>query len=474
MLAFARDCDPSGRSTITPNTSSPIGFPAEQASLALRDYLREKYRGRRIDVVVAVTDTSLRFALRFREELFPNVPIVYFGNVAVDEPVRRDGAGVTGVTVGSGFRESVGVALSLHPSTEHVFVVAQIPNMALQDSVRSALKDAAERAQLTFITEASVPRLLAAVRAVPANSLILYLRHSQEEPGRILFSSEVARLVADASPVPVYGVSDSYLGSGVVGGVVYQTRAIGVRLGQQVLQIFDGTRAQDLPIESAAPVPIFDWRQLQRWGINESQLPPGSNILYRQVGVWDLYKPQIIGAIFLVAVQTALIGTLLLQRSRRRRIQNALLDSQQRYTLASAAGAVGVWDWNFETNELFVDPGLKAILGFDDREISTRPDDWGSRVHPQDLAGGGRRCQELHRWHYRHVRDRASDGAQGWQREVDAVARVRAATGRRQPAPVGGHQGRHHRTEAGRGGDSREPGGAGGQPSAKSTIWPDG
>ena len=68
--------------------------------------------------------------------------------------------------------------------------------------------------------------------------------------------------------------------------------------------------------------------------------------------------------------------------------------SQQR-TLASAAGAVGVWDWNFETNELFVDPGLKSILGFDDREISTRPDDWGSRVHPQDLplaAAGVKNC----------------------------------------------------------------------------------
>ena len=32
----------------------------------------------------------------------------------------------------------------------------------------------------------------------------------------------------------------------------------------------------------------------------------------------------------------------------------------------AAAGAVGVWDWNFETNELYVDPDLKAILGFDD------------------------------------------------------------------------------------------------------------
>ena len=64
----------------------------------------------------------------------------------------------------------------------------------------------------------------------------------------------------------------------------------------------------------------------------------------------------------------------------------ALDESAQRYRLASTAGAVGVWDWNFDANELYVDPGLKALLGFEDAEISNRPDDWGSRVHPADLA----------------------------------------------------------------------------------------
>ena len=52
--------------------------------------------------------------------------------------------------------------------------------------------------------------------------------------------------------------------------------------------------------------------------------------------------------------------------------EDALRESQQRYTMATAAGAVGVWDWNFETNELYVDPTLKSILGFDDAEITNR------------------------------------------------------------------------------------------------------
>jgi PAS domain S-box-containing protein len=69
----------------------------------------------------------------------------------------------------------------------------------------------------------------------------------------------------------------------------------------------------------------------------------------------------------------------------RKRAEAALRESAQRYALASAAGGVGVWDWNLETNELYVDPGLKSLLGFDDDEITRRPEDWGSRVHPADV-----------------------------------------------------------------------------------------
>jgi PAS domain S-box-containing protein len=69
----------------------------------------------------------------------------------------------------------------------------------------------------------------------------------------------------------------------------------------------------------------------------------------------------------------------------RRRVEAALRDSRERYALATAAGNVGVWDWNLETNEIYVDPALKALLGYQDHEIRNHLDDWGRRVHPDDV-----------------------------------------------------------------------------------------
>jgi two-component system sensor histidine kinase UhpB len=99
-----------------------------------------------------------------------------------------------------------------------------------------------------------------------------------------------------------------------------------------------------------------------------------------------------IGAV-LLAVQTVFMAALLLERARGRRAQKALCEQQQRYAMATTAGAVGVWDWNFETGEIYVDPTLKSILGFEESEIGTGAEEWGSRIHPEDLPLASSRTQ---------------------------------------------------------------------------------
>ena len=68
----------------------------------------------------------------------------------------------------------------------------------------------------------------------------------------------------------------------------------------------------------------------------------------------------------------------------RKRAEESLRESEKRYLLATSAGRVGVWDWDLDTNEIYLDPMLKAFLGYEDHEIRNHIDDWGKRVHPAD------------------------------------------------------------------------------------------
>ena len=158
--------------------------------------------------------------------------------------------------------------------------------------------------------------------------MILYIWHSQTDPGSVVYPDAVARLVAEAAPVPVYGTSDLYIGTGVVGGVVRSTRETGTRIGDMALRILTGTRPQDIPIEAARVVPVFDWRQVQRWGIDPSRLPAGSQILFREPSAWERYKVYIVGAVTALLAQAALIAGLLIQRARRRKAEQQVHRSQ--------------------------------------------------------------------------------------------------------------------------------------------------
>jgi signal transduction histidine kinase len=296
-------------------------FPAEEAAVSLRDYIQHKYRGRTIDVVIAVTDVALQFALRYRADLFPDAPIVFSAVAAPDEAVRRAGPGLTGIRSGAGIGETLQLALALHPATRRIFYVAGASDPGLRESMRGGLHGVASNMELTEIAATSLTQLLAAVKAVPVGSLILYIRYSQDDAGNVLFPSEIAPALAQAARVPVYGIAEGYMGSGIVGGVMASRDVIGVRIGEKARRILDGARAQDLPVDGAPLVPTFDWRQLRRWGIAEAALPAGSSILFREIPVWQRYRGTILAVASVLLLQSALIAGLIVERRRRRQAE---------------------------------------------------------------------------------------------------------------------------------------------------------
>ena len=256
-------------------------------------------------------------------------PIVFsVGTISVAVANRRI-PGVTGVVSDVTFAETLEVALRLHPSVRRVFVVAQAPTVAnYREGIKAALSRFSGKVELTFMTERTVPRLLAAISALPSDSLILYTRYTPEGMDSVVDTVEVARLMVQRSPVPIYSPNDLYMGTGVVGGVMRNAHVTGTRVGAMVRRILDGTRPDDIPIERADREPTFDWRQVQRWGIDASLLPAGSDIQFRTPSLWESYRWYIFGTAAVVTAQLLLIAGLLTQRARKRSAENTVRERE--------------------------------------------------------------------------------------------------------------------------------------------------
>lgn len=302
---------------------------AATADAALLEYIRIKFAGRRPDLVIANSAPALTFVLRHRDELFPNVPVVF---VSASEPDGlRAGTlrGVTGVLRLPSQVETVDLALKLHPSTRRLHVVAYAPEVdGFQERLESAMAVYSPRLTVSFTNEPTLPQALDMLKALPTDSLILWVRYSPVTQSRVIFPGEFLPEIAAAAPVPIYAALDTFLGNGAVGGMMRSSTTDAHRLGAMALRILEGTPPERIAFENADVSAIFDWRALQRWGIDESRLPAGAEIRYRVPTVWQLYGVYIVATLVVVTAQLVLIAGLLRERARVRRADGVIRASE--------------------------------------------------------------------------------------------------------------------------------------------------
>jgi signal transduction histidine kinase len=159
----------------------------------------------------------------------------------------------------------------------------------------------------------------ARVANLPVRTAILYPGMYSDGEGTYLTPVEGLRRFAEVANRPIIVTAETQLGPGT-GGYIAVPSTIGQGAAVQVLSILQGERATAIPVSEGNFVkPIFDWRQLRRWGISESTLPPGSEIRFREPTIWQQYFWQMMAILAALVMQTWLIVALIWEDRRRRR-----------------------------------------------------------------------------------------------------------------------------------------------------------
>jgi signal transduction histidine kinase len=365
-------------------------FPGDDQAELLRDYLRQKYAKQHIDAVVVTPDPALEFLLRYRSDLFTDSPIVF---VAVRRPppeVLAAGPGLTGIIRANTHRKTVDLALKLQPETQEIYVISGTPerDKRFETAAREELAGYQKRVHVTYLTDLPVSELTNRVKDLPPRSIILYVwQRSAEESQKALHTFQILEQIRNNASVPIYGMGSRNVGNGIVGGYVQDSERNGLEAAELVRQIFNGTRASNIPVDSASSVPTFDWRELKRFGISESKLPKGSVVLFKEFTVWEQYRWRIILIGALIGLETLIITALLLERRRRRRAKEALdrLNAELETRIEARTNALNAKTHELETFAYSVAHDLKAPLRGIDGYTSLLLEDYA-----EQLQGEGR------------------------------------------------------------------------------------
>ncbi len=306
-------------------------LPEERCFERSADDFREKYRESSIDVIIAVNYRSLSFLLEHGDNVFPGCPIVFCGVEKRRVQARGFGPNVTGVLGEATFGETIAVALRLLPDTERVFVVVGTAETEtfIEAVAREEFEPYRDKLEFRYPTDRSLNGVIDEVANLPENTFVLFLTLPESGSSDTAVPSNAVTLLSQASRVPTFGTFDTYMGYGIVGGDLYSFEIRGRTAAELVLRVLDGERPADIPLVDAGTSggPMFDWRELRRWGIPEERLPPGSIVRYKELSFGAEHKWRIIGVLTLCVAQALLIiGLLELNRRRRRRAERSLAD----------------------------------------------------------------------------------------------------------------------------------------------------
>ena len=386
-LRFVIDQTSTEPVTFTEFVVTPAGFEAIPER-AIVDFLRAAFADRQPpDLVMTVGGPAAAFARKYRAELFPASPLVF---AAVDHRFLRGAAlapNETAAAVANNPAAIIEGILRVLPDTAYVLVVHGVGQLGSfwRHEIENELGGLEGRVRFLWTDEVPYDQILQRASTLPPRSAIFLHSFDVDTIGAAYSTERVLGDLHRRANAPLFGSQGAEFGLGVVGGNMMATDQAARNAASAALQILRGRSPADIriPVQQQGPI-LYDWRELQRWGIREDRLPAGSLVQFREPGVWERFRWVIMAGASALIAQSLLISALLLNRVKRRRAEESLRESEGRFRVLANSAPVMIrlsdidglsTDFNVPWLE-FTGRSLKEELG----------NGWLEDVHPSDAA----------------------------------------------------------------------------------------
>ncbi|WP_295443605.1 PAS domain S-box protein [uncultured Thiodictyon sp.] len=372
LLAGLQRADPAGLPAV--EYLDTKRFPGPDHLAFFKDTLAHKYRDRPVSLVVALDNPALDLLRSYPSELFPGVPVVFAGINGFRPELLRERPAMTGVAEVEDAAGTLDLVLRLHPRTRRVLVVddGTASGRAVRGDLEAILPRYKDRVAVDFAPAGPFTELARQLAALPPDNVVLITTYVTDAAGRVFSRAESTRLMAAASPAPVYAMHATRLGYGIVGGLLLDGREHGAQAAALARRVLAGVDPAAIPVELSRSYPEFDDTQLRRFGIAETALPPDSRIINRPVTFYSQNRGLVQGVLAVLALLLAAVMVLALAVRRARRAEAAMRASEARYRTLFETMPQGVAYQELEAGITAANPAAQRILGLNLDQLQGR------------------------------------------------------------------------------------------------------
>jgi len=302
------------------------------------DSYNEKYRDIKLDLLICVGVNVINPIKKLADSYLLNLPTVSadldFSNFGYNSDLRLNEQTAV-VRLKFNIEKTLSTALSLFPKASSINFVSGTSD--LDNYLTSVTKDAFNKIdnkiKTSFDTDLSMDETIKLVHNLPKNDIIFVPYFTTDNKLVRYHNTEAIRLIHNGTKAPIFHISDLGIGDGMLGGYVMNFIKVGSLTGNVAVKILKGADPNSIKItESDYYEYVFDWRELKRWNLENSELiPEGSTILFEEINYIDKYK-WIVGVVLLFLVlQSLLIANLVRLNRNQKLLTKKIIESESRY-----------------------------------------------------------------------------------------------------------------------------------------------
>ena len=305
----------------------------EETFYNLLKYSLENYD--KIDAVIAGDDDATEFCIKYRDDLFKDIPISFLGVQDFDRLNRAlECELVSGVSEVESIRANIELIKTLHPNVDTITFIDTYGILTYEEIV-------ADYPDINFQWILTEDKTLSEVQSIlsnlSSNNAVIQLYINKFKDIDTFDRNTINKTIAESCVAsPIYSILNYDVGQGSIGGKVINHFIQGQKAGSIALNLLNGYDTKELFIaDDEANQYFFDYKALKKFNIKTSDLPEGSIIINHPMKFINEYKNILIASLLLLIGLLSMILVLLWYIVYKKRYEKAILNAMHNAEEAS-------------------------------------------------------------------------------------------------------------------------------------------
>ena len=283
-----------------------------------KKYIQDKYSGTVFDGVLITDNDALDFAIKYQDDLFPGVPIVFSG-ISNPEDYSLNNSLFYGIKESGSSDFVIGFVRSLLPKVKRLLIIADKSTTGLiyrrEFNRQAAIFD---KLTISYPEKIDVDSIYHLVGSASDYDAIYFIGLGIDENGQIIDFVPVVHKICQLAKVPVFINDPIFNGKGVVGGIFQRGTIHGmesVKLLDRLINTSNRDTISHVYVKEQGY--FFDQLMLDKFKISDQKIPQDAIIINKKAFLNKGYLGILLGILTFLSIVVVVLSIV----NRRRKIE---------------------------------------------------------------------------------------------------------------------------------------------------------